>query len=299
MTCIFCGSNGKLSREHIIPESIGGSVILNNVCIDCNSRFGSEIDSELTKNYHIYNSYKELAKKFALDFEFSFKDAYFETPDGIKIKAAKKSSKKRTLITKTDPDIFIIDNDDNKFIPQYISKKGKEKKLSDSVIKKAFNNYNTWNRTKQIGNEYHDDLFEFSITLNEKEATFHYIMEADTPHRYLAKACVEFANLFNISDKINNIHILKSHAMNGDQLQNIVFFQEVHKEVKSRPCHYIIFTETQFVIGIFCQFIFALEIKWNGKPQNLVFANNMLTKKLVYCNLINGKMNLTDREYLQ
>jgi len=299
MNCIFCNSSYKFSEEHIIPESIGGSVIINDVCVDCNSKFGAEVDINLTKNKNIYDSYVQLSQNHNLNLEFSFRDAYYEMSNGQKIKAARRSNIKRTLITKTDENNFVIDKDDNKFIIQYLQKKGKQKNLSEQTINKVIEDYKKWNSVKQLDDEFYDELFEITVQNNEDDATFYYIMDADTPHRYLAKACVEFAYLFKIESQIKNIEILKSHALYGNQLQNISIFQEVHKEIIPFPFHYIVFENTQFVIGLFCQFNFALEISWKDKPYNLRFANNLLSKKLVYCEEKNGRLKSTDREFIK
>lgn len=299
MNCIFCNSSIKFSEEHIIPESIGGNVIINNVCIDCNSKFGSQVDIKLTKNKNIYDSYTELSKVHNLNLEFSFRDAYFEMSNGQKIKAAKRSSKKKTLITKTTENNFVLDKDDDKFIIQYLRKKGKRKNLSASIINNVIEDYKKWNSVKQFDDEFYNELFEITIQNNEDDAVFYYLMDAETPHRFLAKACVEFAYLFNIANQIKNIEILKSHAIYGNQLQNISVFQEVHKEINPCPFHYIIFDSTQFVLGLFCQFNFALNIYWHDKPYNLRFANDLLSKSLVYCEEKNGRLKSTDRKFVQ
>ena len=47
--CIICKKikeDGEFNKEHIIPESIGGSLTIENVCKECNSKLGEEIDSK-------------------------------------------------------------------------------------------------------------------------------------------------------------------------------------------------------------------------------------------------------------
>jgi len=297
MNCLFCNSSNKFSEEHIIPKSIGGSITINNVCIDCNSKFGSEVDIKLTKNKHIYDSYTELSKIHNLNLKFSFKDAYYEISNGQKIKAVNRSNTRKVLTTKTDDNNFIIDNNDPKFVIQSLRKKGKRKNLSDSIINKVIEDYKKWNSEKK-GDEFYNELFEITVQNNEDNATFNYIMDADTPHRFIAKACVEFAYLFNIDDQIKNIEVLKFHALYGNQIKNISVFQEVHKEITPCPFHYIKFDNSQFVIGLFCQFNFALNIYWKDKTSHLKFANNLLTKKLVYCEEKNERLKSTDREFI-
>ena len=54
MKCIICRKEiGQdiLSDEHVIPDSIGGYYHIYNVCKECNSYLGSEIDSKLVNHY--------------------------------------------------------------------------------------------------------------------------------------------------------------------------------------------------------------------------------------------------------
>lgn len=51
--CIFCfrdDSTISFSKEHLIPQSVGGELILQDcVCSECNSTFGADIDHEILK----------------------------------------------------------------------------------------------------------------------------------------------------------------------------------------------------------------------------------------------------------
>ena len=40
----------KGSREHVVPAALGGALIIREVCKDCNSKLGSNIDIGLTEN---------------------------------------------------------------------------------------------------------------------------------------------------------------------------------------------------------------------------------------------------------
>lgn len=53
MRCIIClaeKSDQEMSREHVFPESIGGSLTNQRVCKDCNSHLGSKVDILLTNH---------------------------------------------------------------------------------------------------------------------------------------------------------------------------------------------------------------------------------------------------------
>ena len=62
--CIFCFKSYpevSFSKEHLIPDSLGGMLILNDyVCSACNSKFGSEFDHEILKNPEILSALENL-----------------------------------------------------------------------------------------------------------------------------------------------------------------------------------------------------------------------------------------------
>jgi hypothetical protein len=64
-TCIFChtpfGENAhSRSREHVIPEFILGSLMIQNVCKMCNSRLGQEVDHLILKDGRVINAINKL-----------------------------------------------------------------------------------------------------------------------------------------------------------------------------------------------------------------------------------------------
>lgn len=48
--CILCLDYGTLSREHIIPNQLGGILWSRILCSQCNSRLGSEIEAHIKKD---------------------------------------------------------------------------------------------------------------------------------------------------------------------------------------------------------------------------------------------------------
>ncbi|MFD1904894.1 HNH endonuclease [Paenibacillus rhizoplanae] len=51
--CIICTIPKPIAafnKEHVIPEAIGGRVVIYHVCIDCNSTLGEQADHHLTDN---------------------------------------------------------------------------------------------------------------------------------------------------------------------------------------------------------------------------------------------------------
>jgi len=53
MECIYCGPGKTASKEHIVPQAIGGSFSRSDInCEECNSYFGREVDPHIT-NWHL------------------------------------------------------------------------------------------------------------------------------------------------------------------------------------------------------------------------------------------------------
>ncbi len=53
--CIICGEPiTEVSPEHIIPDAIGGTIVIHSVCKECNSRLGDKVDCLLTDDLLFY-----------------------------------------------------------------------------------------------------------------------------------------------------------------------------------------------------------------------------------------------------
>jgi hypothetical protein len=54
LKCIFCKkekTTAEFSSEHVFPESIGGSFLIDTVCRGCNSELGNKVDSKLADHF--------------------------------------------------------------------------------------------------------------------------------------------------------------------------------------------------------------------------------------------------------
>ena len=86
--CIFCGSSEPfLTREHILPESLGGddSFVMQRrcVCDGCLNYFGSKIERVALNNYpfsHWLTFGRILTKKGRIPF-FDYAEGTFFGPD--------------------------------------------------------------------------------------------------------------------------------------------------------------------------------------------------------------------------
>lgn len=50
VNCIFCGKDGKSSREHVVPEFAGGALVIKEVCEVCNARMGSDFEGPVSRS---------------------------------------------------------------------------------------------------------------------------------------------------------------------------------------------------------------------------------------------------------
>lgn len=51
MHCLVCTQDGEPTDEHIFPDAIGGSLILKDVCKNCNDYLGRVVDCKLTDHF--------------------------------------------------------------------------------------------------------------------------------------------------------------------------------------------------------------------------------------------------------
>lgn len=61
--CIFCLRNDtevEFTREHIIPQNIGGTLFIDDVCRTCNSEMGDNLDADILKHKGIIDAFDSL-----------------------------------------------------------------------------------------------------------------------------------------------------------------------------------------------------------------------------------------------
>lgn len=86
--CIFCFRTEletDFSVEHIIPESIGGRLVLDQVCKECNGRLGHQVDTEILKLPEILQALEALSIPHNRQgIMRTFYEVQAETPDGLR-----------------------------------------------------------------------------------------------------------------------------------------------------------------------------------------------------------------------
>ena len=132
--CIICKKlkeDVEFNKEHIIPESLGGSLTIDNVCKICNNKLGNEIDSKiindiLIKGKIIENGIKNKNNKEKVLFEklISNKNPH------IKLTAKRR---KNGAFEKWEPNTSLktSPNDENQHTIYYDSNKDKEIALKE------------------------------------------------------------------------------------------------------------------------------------------------------------------------
>lgn len=66
--CIFCFNSTDFTREHVIPDAIGGSLFLDDtVCKACNSWLGANVDAELVKLPETIDAFEALGIPYDRD----------------------------------------------------------------------------------------------------------------------------------------------------------------------------------------------------------------------------------------
>ncbi len=296
MICIFCQENKAPSDEHIIPENVGGSTIIRSVCIECNNQLGTSVDSELNKQRHIYDAFSKLDKTNRPNLEFHFSESYYEDDEGNKIKLPKTSKKSEIVPTQIDTDFFIIDRNDNQFVSAQINKIVKREGISKEIATKKITEYMNFSKNSKPGDVYTDDIFGIKVITQQANTGRITVMSGRTPHRFLSKACVEFAHALGISDKLKNLDLLREHALHGNRLQDIHAFQEISEGRGAMPFHLIQFTEDQFHVHFFLKYAVSIEILWVNRPELIFLAEDLLTRDLRIC--IPGKENLEITKYV-
>ena len=300
MKCIFCPNEfdpQKVSPEHIIPKNIGGTVVTYQVCGKCNTIF-SKIDAELNRNRNIYDAYVSIQEKTKA-LEFRFFESYVDFEHDTKVKTIPKSSSKKIVTTKIRDDEFICDRDcdeQNDPVIGHMKKIAKQEKIPIQILNAHLEKYNHFKLNTDKKEDFKDDLFRITAFHESSTGQEMNLMNAKPPHRFVAKACVEFAHLMEFSHEIVNIDLIRMHSLEGGlEGKKLHFHQEDTGRKNGLLCHLICFTEKQFQIHFFSKFGVALDIEWRARPVSLIVANDCVEKKFLYCQETDNGVVKTDK----
>lgn len=127
--CIICCLEKELTDEHIVPEFLGGGLIIKSVCRDCNSKMGSGFEGRLSNsfNYKSFRYTNNIRGKSTAP--FPFEGGHKDIISGTKFQILKDGSLKshpHCEITEDENGIRIeikVDKDDEGSIPDIVTKK--------------------------------------------------------------------------------------------------------------------------------------------------------------------------------
>ncbi len=274
--------------EHVIPRNIGGTVVTYHVCNKCNTDVFSEIDAELNRQRFIYDAYKEISTEKRPALKFHFMEAFAIDENGTKLPFVPKSDRNEMIPTKIAEGQFIgpLDVDESKdtFI-SLIRKIGRKYDISPQFIENHLQPYRIFRSNAKDGDIYRERfLTNANVEIVESTRVKQTIMNAKTPHRFIAKACAEFAHLFGIADGIANMGVIKKHALVGGlEGKPLNFFVDETDIEKAREFHIVLFTAKQFMVIFFGRWGAAVDIEWEMDPSLVYVANNVSSRKLVLC----------------
>ena len=87
--CIFCLEKAEASEEHVIPDSIGGRLVIKEVCKTCNSKLGKSVDGPFSSIWFVRLARFAArigGKRNEIPFPF---DGLGKNPDGTKVLLSK------------------------------------------------------------------------------------------------------------------------------------------------------------------------------------------------------------------
>lgn len=285
--CLFCDNQVNpqdIEPEHIIPSTIDGTLVTYAICRRCNSSLGSQVDAELQRHRHIWDARKAALSKHPELGDpkkpFRFQRSWFVTPDGHEIRMDLKSNSAEIHRTALNNHSIVFDpycklKDDEYY--KFLLREKERVEMSDEEFNAHHvRPYLEWrkNPSRKI---YEDWLFNSAgILLNEGKHQRVSEMNVDTPFRFIAKACVEFADILDFNSNIKELTGLAQLARYGGNPHEFRFRQGYSDPEASIPFHILAFTETQFILAFYGYFHIGVDITWKSKPSPIITANDIV-----------------------
>lgn len=245
--CIICKkikNNEEFNKEHIIPESIGGSLTIENVCKECNNKLGKEIDSKiiddfLIKGQIVGNKIRNKNNKEKVLFEKLISN---NNPK-IKLKAKRVKNGK---FEKWEANTSLKSSKEDKNFHSIYFDSNKDKKIVLKEIEKQFKNKYGKTLTEEekkmimykINNEYSYPKIEFNSTqtIDFKKLTREFIKIAyETAHYILGEKYFDDVigqdlreSLFN-----ENHELIDKYVERGMELISYPKFKEIFNKLNN------------------------------------------------------------------
>lgn len=264
--CIFCFRTipeVEFSKEHVIPDSLGGQLILRDwVCSDCNSRFGAEFDHEILKNPEIVSALEKCGLRYDTAQLINKNYKILGFADGIEVKGiATKNGFEFPPQKLSDESIILPDKQYKEPLRKMINR---DQRLYDAGLTKE----EIENLTEQliegyeaaaVGEEISASML--GITLVKRSDAFKIKFEAKSSgdvSRLVAKIGYEFGFLTCYREFLGSECVakpLRSFIVNGEKQPEFHVVRIYADFSDCKPVHFIRFQasdhETTFVVGFF------------------------------------------------
>ncbi len=266
MYCLRTDSEVEFNREHLIPQSIGGKLFIDDfVCSNCNSFLGSSVDSEILKLPDVLQALRQLKiphdRTAILNRYYKIKgiSETLELPA-----AATDSGYELRNVTMPDGSVVVSEFDLKKVLAKTISRDERLKHLdvSNSEVGEEIQNL-----LKEYDKAHPGEKIEWPAlgrTLMKHSGKFKFKIVPDDQvnvERLVAKIAYEFI-LFVGATRLNNnlgiVESLRRQIATGDS-QNPIFVTRIESPIEEiQPVHVI-----------------ALEIIGNMTRVEVVFFGNI------------------------
>ncbi len=255
--CIICKQHKPLTAEHIIPEFLGGNLVVRNVCRECNSKMGSGFEGRLSNSlfYKMPRFLHSISGK-SEKAPYPFEGVHSHEETGSKFRADENGD--LTLI----PEIEIVDNSNGLSVNMSIdvSEFDNAKYLLEKKLTRHF---------KSVGNSVDkkklsvviDELMEKSqkqhSSINQPKIHGRISLDLDALHLLYVKiayelACFHFGQDYlddPVADELrNSLHSQKLSSLIQGQ---IPMENDPYKEFLDDDNHWVVFSASGCYIRIF------------------------------------------------
>lgn len=277
--CIFClqtDKTKKFNSEHIIPQSIGGNLYIDEVCEQCNSGLGRFVDSDILKLSEIVKAFEETG--IPHDKSGIIKGNYILTgkTSELELPFIVKKDKPELVPQKLkDGSLVVSENDYKAVIKKSIMRDQhlREAGLSQNEIKNEINKLFSAYSKAAIDEIVHAP--KLGVALKKRSDKFDYsiIPKGSTDvSRLIAKIFCEFFYLVggrHFFEKITEFEAVYNFINTGEKSTKLQIYRKNPFKDEYAPLHYI----TLFVkpdenfprldVGFFGKIVFSLRFLTN------------------------------------
>lgn len=303
--CIFCARTDyevRFNREHVIPQSIGGNLYLDDaICVECNSKLGAHIDAELLKLPDVVRAFEAL--NIAHDRDGILNQHYSITgkAEDVELRFGKSKGQTFSFPEQRLPDGSLIapESDYFKSLQRDVKrdKRLNEAGLSDQEIKEMLKELRSMYEQARPG-----DTIEYpklGLTLRKRSDNLLInvaLREKADLHPLIAKIAYEMMFFYGgaefFSEENLKLRQLLLTSIDQKKLMKGIFVMRVEAAIQEyRPVHLIRLEFLDYITILRVAFFGHIEYLLTARPLSRAYINN-LKEKL-------GVMNLYALEYQQ